>query len=119
MVSGSRTWTDADAIKSAFRSVQEGDHTPPLILVSGRCPKGADKLAELAVKELGGWEIEPHPALWKVHGRAAGFVRNNEMMDSRPDRVLIFWDGVSRGTKHVIDGCKARNLPYVIFKEVP
>ena len=39
-------------------------------------------------------KIEKHPALWKTHGRAAGPIRNREMLARHPDLVVAFPGGV-------------------------
>jgi hypothetical protein len=40
--------------------------------------------------------------------------RNIEIL-TKADKVVAFWDGNSRGTKFVIDYCKARNKPLEII----
>lgn len=41
------------------------------------------------------------PADWKTLGKQAGFVRNIAMA-KYADALLAFWDGESRGTRHMI-----------------
>lgn len=48
------------------------------------------------------------------YGRSAPLKRNITIIENA-DIVLAFWDGVSRGTKHVIDNCKKRNIPVEIY----
>lgn len=48
------------------------------------------------------------------YGRGAPRKRNISIIEYA-DIVLAFWDGKSRGTKHVIDNCKKRNIPVCIF----
>ena len=47
-------------------------------------------------------------------GRSAPLLRNLEIIDYA-DIVLAFWDGRSRGTKFVIDKCRAKGKPVNIF----
>lgn len=47
---------------------------------------------------------------WATHGKRAGILRNLRMLDEKPDLVLAFWDGTSRGTKHTIDEAHARGI---------
>ena len=41
------------------------------------------------------------PANWDKYGRAAGYVRNEEMA-KYADQLLAIWDGKSNGTRHMI-----------------
>ena len=71
-----------------------------IIIVSGGA-RGADKLGERYAKERG-LKIEYYLPDWDKFGRAAGPIRN-EQMAKVGDIVICFWDGVSRGTKTMID----------------
>ncbi len=51
---------------------------------------------------------------YKRYGRGALLKRNLQIIDYA-DCVLAFWDGQSRGTKFVIEHCKAQNKPIRIF----
>ncbi len=44
---------------------------------------------------------------WNKYGKGAGFIRNKLIVD-RADRVIAFWDGKSKGTKHSIDYAKSK-----------
>lgn len=74
--------------------------------------KGVDS-AGAAWGNLRGYKVEPHPADWKKHGKAAGFIRNEEMMSSGIDGAAIFWDGKSNGTRHTLGLIQASNMPYI------
>lgn len=39
---------------------------------------------------------------WGVHGKKAGMLRNAQMA-LYADQLIVFWDGESKGTKHMID----------------
>ena len=51
------------------------------------------------------------------YGRGAPLKRNLQIIDYA-DCVLAFWDGQSRGTKHVIEQCKKRNKKVTVIKTV-
>ena len=72
-------------------------------IVSGGA-KGIDTLAkEYAVKNnIVLTEFLPEYAKF---GRAAPLIRNIQIIEYA-NEVLAFWDGKSKGTKHVIDSCK-------------
>ena len=68
--------------------------------------KGADTLGRKYATE-NGLRILSCPANWKMYGKAAGYIRNEQMADMA-DGLVAFWNGKSRGTKHMIDTmCKA------------
>ena len=48
------------------------------------------------------------------YGRGAPIRRNLQIID-HADMVLAFWNGSSRGTKHVIDICRKKNKNLKIF----
>ena len=69
-------------------------------IVSG-CANGADKLGEKYALEKG-YLLEQFPANWNKFGKSAGFIRNEEMA-KYSDILIAFWDGESKGTKHMIN----------------
>lgn len=71
--------------------------------------RGADSLGELWALE-NGVPVAEFPADWNSLGKRAGYVRNSQMAEYA-DALLAFWDGQSRGTKHMIDQATAKGLP--------
>jgi hypothetical protein len=49
------------------------------------------------------------PAQWEIYGKMAGYLRNLEMAKIA-DAVVLFWDGKSKGTKHMLDISQDRGL---------
>lgn len=84
-----------------------------IVIVSGHA-SGADALGERYAQERG-YELETYPADWKVHGRAAGSIRNAQMA-SVAHALIAFWDGKSRGTKNMIDTAKKHNLHVAVVR---
>jgi hypothetical protein len=110
IVAGSREFNDYNLLKSKLdyylsRKVAEGDK---IIIISGTA-NGADKMGERYAKEKG-YYIEQHPADWNSFGKSAGYRRNLEMANVA-DALVAFWDGVSNGTKHMINIAEAKGLP--------
>lgn len=63
--------------------------------------RGADITAYGLFKETSN-TIHEYPAEWDKYGKRAGYLRNTEMAKVA-DIGLAFWDGSSKGTKHMID----------------
>ncbi len=107
LITGSRTWTDASTIHAALAQVW-GDGTA--VLVSGACPRGADRIAETCWTRWGG-RMQRHRADWQAHGRAAGFRRNAEMVAAGADVCLAFIHHGSPGATHTARLAEAAGIP--------
>ena len=78
-----------------------------LIILTG-CAPGADGVGEEFA--LGnGIPLERYPADWDKYKKKAGPIRNEQMGDVA-DRAIVFWDGESRGSKHMIDYAREKKL---------
>ena len=131
LICGSRDWTDTgpaprmpsdtvvprrahpppglggDLIRRELSSLQGVD-----VVIEGEAP-GADTLTRHAAEELG-IPVLPFPADWDRHGRAAGPIRNQRMIDEgHPDLVLAFTQDLnsSRGTADMVARAKRAGLP--------
>lgn len=100
LIAGSRSITDFDI--SPY--IPEDTH----LIVSGGA-NGIDKLAEKYAdkKRISKLILQPQ---YELYGRAAPLKRN-DLMVNVCNRVLIFWDGKSKGTKHTIDYAKKLGKP--------
>jgi hypothetical protein len=106
VVAGSRTFDDYELLEAKLDFYTKNH--PEVVVISG-CAKGADTLGERWAEKRG-HKIERFPADWTRHGKRAGFVRNAEMAN-HADAVVVFWDGKSRGTRHMIKLARQKNLP--------
>lgn len=110
LVCGGRDYANKDRVFSILNSLSGqamGDEPnpswlprPDLFIISGGA-KGADTLAiDWAVVH---WvPFQEYPADWSTHGKAAGFIRNKQMLEEgKPDLVVAFPGG--KGTKMMID----------------
>lgn len=75
-------------------------------VVSGAA-RGIDTLGEWWA-ERNGIPVVKFPADWR-RGRSAGPVRNSQMANYA-DALVAIWDGVSRGTAHMIQEARAEGL---------
>ena len=100
LVTGSRDWPYAQVVYDELsRIAQEHGN---ITVVEGACPTGSDQFAHVWVKDqqFSGSDTvgERHPADWAKHGKAAGPLRNQEMVDLGADLCLVFCLNSSRGT---------------------
>lgn len=51
---------------------------------------------------------------YDLYGRRAPLMRN-DLIISLVDKVIIFWDGQSRGTLYTAKKCKETNKPYILY----
>lgn len=104
LVCGDRNWTNIIPIREALQVYDQRTHESgePLIVIHGAA-KGADTLAEIVGNEIGA-EIQAFPAKWDTHGKAAGPIRNQQMLNQDPDVVLALHDDLenSRGTGDMV-----------------
>lgn len=101
VVFGGRDFTDSQLMSDLlFDYANEMGDDIVVSIISGMA-RGADLLAhKFAIKQqVVCYEM---PADWDGLGKRAGFVRNEEMVNLC-DGGMGFWDGKSRGTKHMID----------------
>lgn len=107
LVCGDRNWTDRLSIRTWLRGLQkEGYDT----VIEGEA-RGADTIAREEA-ELLGMTVEKYSADWKKYGKAAGPIRNAEMLKADPDLVLAFHSDIlkSKGTSNMIRQAKKRGV---------
>ena len=114
IIAGSRGFSDFSLLFSKCEEILENQID--IEIVSGTA-KGADKLGE-HYASLKGYSVARFPADWSK-GRSAGFIRNAEMANYS-DCLIAFWDGESKGTKHMIDLAQTKGLKiHVINTNLP
>lgn len=93
LVTGSREWSDEIAVinalnLAAFMLQAAQLREPEITLVHGGA-QGLDAIAARIARSRG-WIVEEHRADWRVHGKAAGPVRNAEMVKLGADLCVAF-----------------------------
>lgn len=126
LVCGSRIFDDRNLLYNTLYDFCEarGLKTKPdefgnwlptgLTIIHGKA-KGADLIADdWAVVN---WvPVEEYPADWNTHGKAAGFIRNQEMLNTGIDVVIAFPMGEARGTKNMMNIAKKAGVEVICVK---
>ena len=124
LVCGSRTFEDEhDVLGSLVRGLAETiEISGYMTLIHGNAP-GVDSLAASAAGSApAGAAVESYPADWDKYGKAAGPLRNHQMLEEgKPDLVIAFVDKPlveSRGTNNMVTKARAAGLPVYIVEKV-
>ena len=107
LVTGSRDWWRDDIIQTKLAQLPQGS-----TVIHGGA-RGADRMAGVIAQRLGYHVVEYKPD-WNpgnTYDPSAGFKRNLRMLAEEPDLVLAFQVNESKGTQHVIDEARRRNIP--------
>ena len=110
VIAGGRSFQDLGQMTTSMdrllkAKIAEGH---AITVISGTAA-GADKLGE-EYAELRGFDLIQMPAQWDAYGKSAGYRRNVDMADAC-DGIVVFWDGKSKGSKHMIDIGLRKELP--------
>lgn len=112
LVCGSRNWDNSRLIWEFLEAVVA---TFPDAEVIHGAARGADTIAGKAAEALG-LKVTEYPADWKQFGKAAGPMRNKEMLGAAPDRVIAFRSvGDSKGTDHMVDLAARSRIPTIVI----
>lgn len=113
IINGSRHYRCYFKFARAVDTMLKNIKPENILIIAGEA-RGVDRLAKIYAKRrklryLG------MPADWDKYQKAAGFVRNKEMMEIAT-HVLSFWDGESKGTGHVVREASNYNLSLRVIK---
>lgn len=98
IVAGGREFKDKDLVFKTLDNFLECDDI--IEIVSGTA-RGADTFGEEWAKK-NNKQIHYFTPDWDKFSKRAGFIRNEEMAKFG-DALIAFWDGESKGTKHMIE----------------
>jgi hypothetical protein len=115
IICGGRSLYDYDLVKNVMNEVAANIKIDEIVCGEAR---GADSLGKRWAIE-NGIQIASFPADWDRYGKEAG-TRRNEEMGNYADYVIAFWDGKSRGTKHMIHYMEqlGKSGEVVIYKQL-
>lgn len=112
IVAGGRDFDDAKMLSEKLYNFAMPYNVSDIEWVTGKA-RGADTLGEMWAREAGA-PVKEFPADWDRYGKAAGYIRN-EQMAKYADVLIAFWDGESKGTKHMIDLARKHGLEVHIY----
>ena len=78
--------------------------------------RGADRNARV-YGESKGIPVHRFPADWNTHGKAAGPIRNKQMLtEGKPELVVAFRGPNSRGTQNMINQAEKAGVPVKVIE---
>ncbi len=111
VVCGSRSFVSFEAIEERLARL-----APNTIIIEGGAD-GADTAANYRARKLG-LHVATVKANWQHHGKKAGPLRNQAMLDIGPDLVIAFRSsGSSPGTDHMVRIARAAGVPVELYLE--
>jgi len=109
IIAGSRGFTNYELLCQTL--APERQHITQVITGGAR---GADRLGyRWAWKHAVRHQL--FRAAWEQFGRAAGMRRNHQMAQAG-DLLVCFWDGVSKGSAHMISCMQQLGKPVVVIR---
>jgi hypothetical protein len=108
IVAGSRNFTDYEFLQTILKT----RYTDPVEIVSGGA-RGADTLGEQYASEHS-LPLRVFKANWAKYKKGAGYIRNEDMSDYA-DELVVFWDGKSGGTRHMMEVARKAGMRVGLF----
>lgn len=106
LVFGGREFDDWRLLNDALTAVH---NTRPISCIIEGEAKGADFLGRVWAKFMG-MPVDPYPADWNTHGRAAGHIRNQQMLDQGKPNYAVGFPGGS-GTTDMLNRLNKAGVP--------
>lgn len=118
LITGSRNWPYRMVVEHAIDTVQIARRFWPITVMHGGCRTGADEMAHNYAVRLG-LAVDQHNADWARYDRAAGPIRNREMVDKLslslwPICISFILDN-SRGSRGTLELVQNRHLPWQLY----
>lgn len=127
VVTGSRNWSNLMPIISVVSLLSETNKVVEVIHGDAR---GVDKFFAHESRRFGIPKITTVPAIWNKHSdvcgpphskdlicRRAGYMRNQKMVDMKPDLCIAFNKNNSKGTSMMISICEKAGIPTIVFPD--
>jgi len=114
IVAGSRGFSDYPELCRVLDAGIAGALAQHTVSIVCGMARGADRMG-MYYAQSRGLVVHEFPADWDALGKRAGYVRNEQMADFA-DGLLVFWDGASPGTKHMIESMRLRGKPTKVVR---
>ena len=114
IVAGTRHENNKDSVYAFLDHYTKDLDNDLVVIVCGCCPDSPDVFADEWAKDKG-VDVDYFPADWDKHKSIAGAIRNRKMA-LNATHLIAFWDGVSTGTKNMIQEAYKEKL---IYKVIP
>ena len=115
LICGDRNYTNYDSILYSITKISLKNKLSSVIEGGA---KGADRLGRQAAQAIGVPEIITFKADWEKYGKAAGPIRNRQMIkEGSPNLVLAFHSNISnsKGTKDMIFAANQAGIPIFLY----
>lgn len=111
VIAGSRKIRNEAYVRSRIDEILSKWQVPVTEIVSGNAI-GPDRIGETYAK-MKNIPCRVMPADWSKYGKSAGPRRNTDMAKIA-DAAIVFWDGESTGTKHMISEMSRLKKPCLV-----
>lgn len=117
IVAGSQGFKDYDLMTRVLIAMGDFELADKPIRIFSSTEKGAPAMAVRFAQQYS-VRLQRFPASWKGIGAKAGYIRDS-VMCTQADALLVFSDGKSNESEHLIALMKAQNKPTHIYKYNP
>jgi hypothetical protein len=107
IIAGGRDFEDYSLLKVILDKLLSKTDYEDITIFSGKA-RGADSLGERYANQHG-IKVKEFKADWKGLGKKAGILRNIQMGDEASHAVIL-WDGLSRGSRQMLDYATKKGL---------
>ena len=116
LIAGSRDFDDYEKLSHIVTGIIRNLDRNNILIIEGGA-RGTDKLARRYAEEHS-LPYRTYEANWDEYGKSAGYRRNQDM-GAVATHAILFWDGLSKGTKHMLDIIEQKMIPYRLIRIKP
>ena len=89
LILGSQNFSDFDLVRNTFSLLIDPLSNPEDVTIVHGNARGADRVSGFIAKEKG-YQVEAHEPNWNLHGKKAGPIRTQQMIDQGFDQCIVF-----------------------------